>query len=43
VLIHRAGKHAAELELGDFLLDRIGVRRNAGDRVRVVFLGRDLE
>jgi hypothetical protein len=43
VLVHRAGKHAAELELGDLLLEPVGVRRDAGDRVRVVFLGRDIE
>jgi hypothetical protein len=31
--VHRAGEHAAELELGDLLLEPVGVRRDAGDRV----------
>jgi hypothetical protein len=43
VLVHRARKHAAEFELGDLLLDRVGVRRDAGDRGLVVLLGRDLQ
>jgi hypothetical protein len=43
VFVHRAGKHAAELELGDLLLEPVGVRRDAGDCSCIAFLGRDLQ